>query len=454
MTEVQARAARRRRVIPVAIALLLLGGLAAIATADWMQPDARYRDAQLMARLAARDTVGHGTDAARFDSLGAQLFALGRADDAEQVYGRAATIAPGDPEALAALGKLALFHDQLGRADSLLTAAGAEPGAAEDLLDALERRGDYARAATLADQLRLDGRAELLRAQADAPPYQLSHLPEVVRVPWTIAYPVPLVRVKLNGQSVLMALDTGAGEMLLDPSTVRRCKVRRLIAQHTEFWCGTRVAVTNAMAQRLEIGAARLERVPAGVLPLRKWSLGVNPYGEPVAGVIGIEVLRRFAPTLDYANHVLELRPAGIAPGARSAPRVPFELWGVNELTVHGSINGGRRMAMVVQTGVPGCGVGGTSELFDELGLKAGVLSRMAKGAGQWLQGRPWTPVMVPSVTLGPVAQDKVQGWSGAIDAAEVLRHGVRRDAVLGGEFFRDRRVSIDWQAHELVVEQ
>ena len=61
--------------------------------------------------------------------------------------------------------------------------------------------------------------------------------------------------------------------------------------------------------------------------------------------------------------------------------------------------------------------------------------------------------MLVPTVALGPVAQYKVQGWSGALDPSEVMRHGVRRDALLAGDFFRDRRVTFDWRAHELVIE-
>jgi tetratricopeptide (TPR) repeat protein len=441
----------------------LLGAAAALAAtlsgpgtarAAWMEPDPQYREAQMLARIAARDTVGHGNEAARFDSLGSQLMKLGRLDEAHAVYSRAAALDAKDTEALAALGKIALFHDRLTDAEHQLAAAGAEPGALEDLLDTRERAGDYTRAAELADQLQQQGRAELLRAMAAAPVYQLTAGPARVRVVWVRAFPVPLVRVKINGEGMLMALDTGASGVLLDPFAMRRCKVKKLPSQRTEFWTGSRVAVSNAMVQRLEIGGMRLERVPAGVLPLRKWSLEVNPYGEQVAGVIGLEVLKRFTPTLDYANHLLELeRPtggAGIAPGA---PRIPFELWGTDELTVYGSINGGRRMAMVVQTGVPTCGLGATHELFEEVGIRPGMMSRITRGAGQWLQGHAWTAVVVPTITLGPVAQDRVAGCSGALDPSEVMRHGVRRDALLAGDFFRDRRMTIDWQAHEIVVE-
>jgi hypothetical protein len=199
----------------------------------------------------------------------------------------------------------------------------------------------------------------------------------------------------------------------------------------------------------------KVENVPAGVIPLHKWSLYVNPLGEAVGGVIGYSLLRQFTPTLDAVGHQLVLRKPGVAfkPGA-SAARVPFEVWGTSELTVYGSLNGGRRMAMVLQSGVPSLGVGAPPEVFDEIGVKPGMLARITKGAGQWLQGRPWSAVIVPSVVIGPVAGDKVQGWSGALDSAELWRHGVRRDVILGGDFFHDRRLTIDWQKHELIVEE
>ena len=66
---------------------------------------------------------------------------------------------------------------------------------------------------------------------------------------------MPLVRVKLNGQSVLMAIDTGARDLMLDELVrARRVKVQRLPAQSRVFWNGTRIAVQNAMVQRLELG--------------------------------------------------------------------------------------------------------------------------------------------------------------------------------------------------------
>jgi hypothetical protein len=179
----------------------------------------------------------------------------------------------------------------------------------------------------------------------------------------------------------------------------------------------------------------------------------VNPQSETVAGVIGIELMRRFTTTLDYREQKLELQPLG-APLPAGGLKVPFELWGVNELTVYGTLSGGRRMALVVQTGVPACGVGAPPEVLQEVGVKPGALSRLAKGAGQYLQGRAWASCVVPAVTVGPIAKDRVACWQGAFDSAELWRHGVRRDALLSSDFFRDTRFTIDWNAQELVFEE
>jgi hypothetical protein len=46
-----------------------------------------------------------------------------------------------------------------------------------------------------------------------------------------------------------------------------------------------------------------------------------------------------------------------------------------------------------------------------------------------------------------------VAGWSGALDPGELWRHGVRRDAILSHDFFKGMRVTYDWAAHEMILE-
>ncbi len=436
----------------LALAWLLV---APAARADWLQPDASYRDTQLMLRLAVRDTVGHSNEPARLDSVAIALLRLARLDEAARVFDRVAELDPNDASARAARGKLALFADRSALAESLLAGLEtADPLAAADLFAARLRRGEYAAAADMASLVNQEGRRELLTRLGERAPYQITAGPDRDVVPFARGYPVVLVQVKLNGQLVLMAVDTGVSDLLIDESAFRRCRVQPVAGQSVVFWSGTRKVVKNAIVQRLDLAGYRVENCPAGVINLGRWSLEANPQSERVAGIIGLNLLRRFSPTLDYKKFKLELRRPGTPwTPSGAAVRVPFQLWGESELMVYGAIGQGRRLAMVVQTGVPGCGVGAPQEVFDEMGIKPGAMAKLAKGAGQVLQGRPWASVVVPIVTVGEIARDRLAGWSGALDSGELWRHGVRRDALLSHDFFRDRRLTIDWERRELVFE-
>lgn len=444
---------RRLAVSTIAVLALLAAGGGRVQ-ADWLQPDASYRDAQMQLRYAQRDTAGHSNEVGRLDTLAVALLRIGRTDDAATIFRRVLDQKPGDDAAEGALGKLALFGGRLAEAESLLTQAGDEPEVRHDLFWARLRRGEWASAAEIADEVNEAGRAPMLTKLAEEEPYRISGDPQAKLV-WVRAWPVPLLRVRMNGESVLFGIDTGASDLLIDPMWASRAKVQKPGGQSVTFWCGSRFSVENAIVQRLDLGGIHIERIPAGVFSLKKWSIDANPQGEVVAGIIGLNLLRRFSPTIDWRRHVLELRPLASTPQLKgSAARVPFEMWGESEMMVHGTVGGNRRMAMVVQTGVPGCGFAAPSEVFDELGVKTGTMSRLVKGAGAWLQGRPWVGVTVPAIAVGPVVRDRIPGWSDALDSAELWRHGVRRDAILAGGFFENMRLTIDWSRRELAIER
>lgn len=445
--------ARPARALAVAAALALT---AALASADWLTPDSSYRDAELAVRLAAHDTT-LGVTAARLDTLGAALLKLGRFDEAESAFDRARALAPDDAAARAGQGRIALWRDgRVAEAESLLAPAAREvPQARADLYAAHLRRGEWAAAADMAEGVDEPGRAPLLRALAGARDVcALQAGPARERLNFVRAWPVPLVRARLNDAIVLLAVDSGAGELLVDESAARRAHVDAMPSQRQVRWDGTRVAARNAVVERLALGAMQLARVPAAIVNLHRWSLVTNPQGETVAGVIGLELLQQFRPTLDLRAQRLELtRPDQPWAPPAAALRVPFQVWGENDLTVYGTIGGGRRMAMLVATGLPGCALGAPEQVLEEVGLKAGAFSRAMGGAAGRIGGQAWPQVTVPALSVGPLSRDHVPGCAGAMDAGELWASGVRRDAVLGGEFFRGRRVTFDWDGRQLVIE-
>ncbi|HET7224101.1 MAG TPA: retropepsin-like aspartic protease [Candidatus Eisenbacteria bacterium] len=445
--------ARPARALAVAAGLALT---AVLAAADWLTPDSSYRDAELAVRLAAHDTT-LGVTAARLDSLGAALIKLARFDEAAVAFDRVLALSSDDAAARAGAGRIALWRDgRVAEAESLLAPAARDvPDARADLYAARLRRGEYAAAAEMAEGGDDAGRAPLLRALAGRRNVcALEAGPERERLNLVRAWPVPLVRARVNGAIVLLAVDSGANELIVDESAARRAHVDAMASQRQVRWDGTRVAARNAVVERLALGGMQLARVPAAVANLHKWSLVANPQGENVGGVIGLELLQRFRPTLDLRAQRLELaRPDPTWQPPAAALRVPFQIWGAGDLVVYGTIGGGRRMAMLVATGLPGCALGAPEQVLEEVGLKAGAFSRAMGGAAGRIGGQAWPQVTVPALSVGPLSRDHVPGCAGAMDAGELWASGVRRDAVLGGEFFRGRRITFDWDGRQLVIE-
>lgn len=442
-----ARALPRVAAVTILFALAFPG-----ARAESGPPGGGWREAQASLREAARDTAGRADDPVRLDALGGALLRMARFPEAERSFRRALAAQPGDRDALAGLGRIELCTQREAAAESLLIRAGDAEGAASDLYLARLRRHDWAAAAELSEPAGEGGRREMLLRLAELPANAGPVGPESAAIPFQRAWPAPIVRVKLNGQLVTMVVDPGATELLLDPTASRACRVTVVPGERTVAWSGTRVAARNAIAHQLDLGGFTLSDVPAAVTPLHRYSLEVNPGAPDIAGVIGLPVLERFGVTIDFHRQVLELRRAGAPVSVRGA-RVPFERWGENELMVYGSLAGGRRMAFWLGTGLPGAGIGAPQETFDEVGVQPGRMANLVHGMGSVLQGSAWPHVVVPTVSIGPVARDRVEGRSGAMDTSELWRWGVRRDGVLGPGFFTDRRVTFDWARHELVFE-
>ncbi len=440
---------RLRSVVPALIALLLAAAFVPAARSQDDLPT-NWRDAQSLLREAARDTVGRGEDPVRLGALGQLLVRLGRFNDAERVLQRVLAVRPADPAALAGLGKIALYRHHVPEAESLLVAAGSAEGAVRDLYAARLRTGDWKGAAALAEAVGDLGRVPLLERLQEVQAFELLPGPDSDAIGFVRSFPVPIVKARLNGHVVLAAIDPGSPGVLVDPSAMRANGVERLAGERAVFWLGSRVAASNALARKLELGHMGLANVPLAATSLHRYSIDVNPLGRDIGLVIGLDFLEHFGVTLDFRAQRIELARPGAAVTA-PGQRVPFERWTENQLVAWGTIGGGRRVSMIVGTGLPGAGFGGPADVFDELGLRPGKMANLMRGPGMLMQGRPWTQVPVPTLALGGVVGDRVSGWMGAMDPGEAWSEGARLDGLLGPEWFRGRRVTFDWAKHEMV---
>src|SRR5262249_16898058 len=158
--------------------------------------------------------AGHANDPALLDTLATALLRLGRLPEARTLFTRVLALRPGDASASAALGKLALWADRNAEAESLLVAAGDVEQARADLYAARLRRQEGRAAAELSEALEDEGRKPLLERLAEGTSMTVTG--QRAKLFFERLWPAPLVKVRLNGATVLMMVDTGTPGLLLD----------------------------------------------------------------------------------------------------------------------------------------------------------------------------------------------------------------------------------------------
>ena len=236
-------------------------------------------------------------------------------------------------------------------------------------------------------------------------------------------------------------LDTGAGMSLLSPRVAGELGIEATGSREGRGAAG-RVTVSIARVDSLGIGEARSGPMPVGI------AADVDRIGAAVGhridGDLGYDFLKTFRLTLDYRRRVIRLaRGAYEVAGAGSAihGEVRFRLAGpVKPLVlVPAFVNGAGPHAFVLDTGASATVL--SPALAASLRIETVATGPMT-GAGGLVQA---TLGRVASLTVGSAALEDV-----AVMVADLLAElgraaGTRLDGVLGYNFLRHFRVTLDY---------
>ena len=249
-----------------------------------------------------------------FESARALLVA-GEFARAEEAYERIVEMDAADPEALVALGTLALYGNRFEEAEDFLSRATRVAQDPSEALRALAechyRQDDFENAARLARQAGEELRAAQLNSFAGQTPNRVVAEVEMTRLPFVATDPLPLVRLSVNGSESLFLIDTGGGELILSAAFAQLVGAE-IVGSSEGLFAG---------GQRLETQSGRVSSVGLGAFELRDVPVNVNPGIEGVAGILGTIPLYHFFATLDYVNGALVLRRKRSGAGGRCRGR-------------------------------------------------------------------------------------------------------------------------------------
>ena len=144
--------------------------------------------------------------------------------------------------------------------------------------------------------------------KAPKPDFYLDH---VTRLPVSMEIGSPVLDVSVNGKRLRFLLDTG-GQNVITTQAARVAALRVVGRGIVGGGGGGTAPITYAFADSIRVGAATMRHQPFIVLPASSL--------PPVDGIVGYELLARFAARLDMAHQTLELAPRARAFGSAVAP--------------------------------------------------------------------------------------------------------------------------------------
>lgn len=366
-------------------------------------------------------------------SLEDALFAQGRFTEAGEAYAQALARDPGSAAALAGLARIRLYE---GREDEAVDLARKALGIAP---------GHPVATAVLA----IAGE----RARLFGPDlYQIDVPTSATAIDFVTTDPLPIIRVRLGGREAHFLLDTGAPNIMMKRAVAEELGLPITDGGEGVFAGGQRARVERTTVPELEIGGIHIRNVPAGITPAVG---GIRMPDIEIDGIMGTGVLMHFLSTIDYCSGKLILAPrtdsASFQARATAAGANVLPMWLVGDhfIFARGRINQAPEAQFLIDTGLAGGGLMANRAALDAAGITLDEANaRTGIGGGGPVQVIPFRA----DATLGTLTRRDVPGShspSGDPTAIFPFRTG----GLLSHSFFRQSRLTFDFEAMRLVTE-
>jgi predicted aspartyl protease len=378
----------------------------------------------------------------------------GRFADAEALFAELARESPREHSHRLRLGELGLLRNRLDEAERELSRAvelRADESAAQSLLaEVFHRRDVPSRAAALLGKLGRKAQADMFASFGAGRTYEMAGTPRDTTVEFVQTDPLPLISARINGhEEIFLLIDTGGGELILDPALADSLGVARFGKSAGIFAGGGKGELEHAKVDSVTIGDCEVRNVPVNLIDTSKFSAIGG--GRRVGGVLGAIFLYHFRATLDYPGGKLVLGRRGGQPvaAADTATRVPFWLAADHLIVARGRVNQHETM-LLVDTGLAGGGFACPQSTIERAGIKLSGQSLEGQGGAGKVSVRPF---VLSELALGERVRKNITGFAGAFPESVEHACGFRIGGLVSHGFFRDSRVTFDFERMEMIIE-
>ena len=385
------------------------------------------------------------------------LFAAGRFDDARRAY---EVVAAADPRSLRAavqLGAIAVLSNRFTDAERWLTRArGIAPrdtNANRLLAQTYYRQDRFREAAPLFRASGNEVMAKVTEGFGTATPYRIEGQGDQVALEFLQLDPIPVVRVRVNGQDANFILDTGASEIYLEPDFAKAVGAIISGAETGGFAGGQTRPVEKGRVNTVTLGAFTVHGVPVNVVDTKFIGRDQVAPGLKISGFLGTILLYHFLPTIDYPGKQLVLRKRSEAAvgdvaataGTEGQTVLPFWLAGDHLIVAWGSVPGTDSTLYLIDTGGAGVGFVPGATVRKEAGIK--LPQEPTKDA-------PFVMYTQDQASLGPLTERNIPSVYGPFPTTMETSLGFRMAGIMSHSFLKPYAVTIDFTGMRLFLKR
>jgi len=265
----------------------------------------------------------------------------------------------------------------------------------------------------------------------------------------------PYVRVKLNGRDSIFVIDTGSGFTVISKDAAKRFGVSEIARGGKSQGVGGsgKFPIVYGLIKSLQIGEARIRMIPCFVRPFH--GNHDRPEGEKADGFIGLSVLSHFLTELDYKEARMRLdRSDGGSSSKFSAPGatlIPFRTTQNGLISVETEFDGNPFVNVILDSGA------------SSTVISVAAVERLKLG-DQIIKGQTTSVIGAAGITenvqmlfirkcrVADQLQSNLRALVldfGAINETS----GFEQSGILGGDFLRHFRLTIDFNRALLALQ-
>ena len=265
----------------------------------------------------------------------------------------------------------------------------------------------------------------------------------------------PYIRIRLNGRDAVFVIDTGSGFTVISREAARRFGVSEIARGGKSQGVGGsgKFPIVYGLIRSVELGAARIRMIPCFIRSFH--GNADRPAGERADGFVGLSILSHYITQLDYKDGKLRLdrREGSTLPRpASDVTVVPFRTTQNGLISIETEVDGNNMINTIVDSGASSTVISSAAverlKLQDQIikGQTANVIG--AAGITENVE-----MLFIRNCRVADVEQKNLRALVLNFNAINETS-GFEQSGILGGDFLRHFRLTIDFNHAQLALQR